>query len=105
MDFCPVKFHLPIHTQCLVTLRAATIMHYLKLDRCVHIGHIVANVTFFFTLAIAGLGVEIGGMASRERNRETTASGGRERENPFSPFSSSVFFSRSGSYFAPPLTI
>ena len=52
--------------------------HYLKRDRCFHIGHIVAIVTFFFTLAIASLGVEIGGTASRERNRETTASGRRE---------------------------
>ena len=49
----------------------------------------------------ASLGVEIGGTASRERNRETTASGGREGKHPFSPFSSSVFFLRSGSYFAP----
>ena len=70
--------------------------HYLKLVRCVHIGHIVANVTFFFTLAIASLGVEIGG-----RHQETTASGRREGENAFSPFSSSVFFLSSGSYFAP----
>ena len=52
--------------------------HYLKRDRCFHIGHIVAIVTFFFTLAIASLGVEIGGTASLERNRETTASGRRE---------------------------
>ena len=58
-----------------------------------------------FTLAIASLGVEIGGTASRERNRETTACGGREGKNPFSPFSSSVFFLRSGSYFAPLPTI
>ena len=36
-------------------------MPYLKLDRFVHIGHIVASVTFFFTLAIASLGVDIGG--------------------------------------------
>ena len=28
-------------------------MHYLKLDLCVHIGNIVANVTFFLTLAVA----------------------------------------------------
>ena len=78
MDFCPVQFHLPVH----ITLRAATVMHYpehyLKRDRCFHIGHIVAIVTFLFTLAIASLGVEIGGTASRERNRETTASGRRE---------------------------
>ena len=76
-------------------------MHYLKLDLFVHIGHIVANVTFFLTLAIASLGVELGGTASRERNRETTASGGEEVENAFFPFSSSVFLIRSGSYLAP----
>ena len=51
----------------------------------------MANVTSFFTLAIASLGVEIGGTASRERNRETTARGGREGENAFSPFSSCEF--------------
>ena len=34
----------------------------------------------------ASLGVEIGGTASRERNRETTASGGREGKKPVLSF-------------------
>ena len=41
-------------------------MHYLKLDRCVPFGQIVANVTFFFTLAIASLRVEIEGARHQE---------------------------------------
>ena len=45
--------------------------HYLKRDRCFHVGHIVAIVTFFFTLAIASLGVEIGGTASRNHSKWT----------------------------------
>ena len=80
-------------------------MHYLKLERFVHIGHIVANVTFFFTLAIAILGVEIGGRRQENGTGKPLQVEVEREKNPFSPFSSSVFFLRSDSYFAPLLTI